>query len=112
LGLRRGSVPEAAGVSRQELLEDLPEAISGVTVSQAEEWLRARGFFVERHSEGEAYTLPCAHLVRRLPYHHWIYEDGTGIHDPDPAFAYMPPKQIKLAWYERVLTISLEQRKI
>jgi hypothetical protein len=101
-----------AGVTREDLLRDLPEAINGVTVSQAEEWLAARGFVVERRGEGEAYTLPCAHLVGRPPYYHWIYEGGTGIHDPDPTFAYMPPKQVKLAWYERVLTISLGRRRI
>lgn len=65
------------GLSPEDLLHDLPEAVNGVTVGHAEGWLKAKGFVVERHSEGEAYTLPCAHLVGPPPHHHWIYEDGA-----------------------------------
>lgn len=101
-----------AGIGRTELLQDLPKAINGVPVGQWEDWLKARGLIVERHQEDEAYTLPCAHLIRRLPHHHWIYEDSMGIHDPDPKFAFMSPKLIELASYPegRELTISVRTR--
>jgi len=99
-----------AGVSRAELLKDLPQAINGkISVIQWEEWLTVKGFIVDRHQRDEDYTLPCAHLIRRHPHYHWIYEDMTGIHDPDPKFACVPPKLIKLQGYSegRELTISV-----
>jgi hypothetical protein len=99
-----------AGVSREQLLRDLPNAVNGIPVIQWEEWLTSKGLIIESPREGEGYTKPCAHLIRRLPYYHWIYEDSTGIHDPDPAFAFWSPKLITLEMYPqgRELTISLK----
>lgn len=100
-----------AGVSREELLRDLPDAVNAIPVIQWEDWLKSKGLIVERHQDNEAYTMPCAHLIRRQPYHHWIYEDSTGIHDPDPAFEVFSPKLITLATYRegRELTISVRR---
>jgi hypothetical protein len=47
-----------AGVNREELLDALPDAINGVSASQAEAWLKTKGLIVEMHDEDEAYTLP------------------------------------------------------
>lgn len=101
-----------AGISREELLRELPEAANGITVSRWEQWLTEKGFQVKRLGRDEEYTLPCAHLIKRLPHHHWIYEDGTGIHDPDPKLAIVSPKLIQESFpsYYREgkeLTISL-----
>jgi len=100
---------EIAGLSREELLCDLPEAINGIPVIEWEKWLTARGFGIKRHQPDERYTLPCAHLIRRPPYHHWIYEDHKGILDPDPKFRICSPKSLTLATYRegRELTISI-----
>jgi hypothetical protein len=105
-----------AGVSRQEVLRDLPQAVNGITVSQWEDWLRGKDLEVTRYSENEAYTLPCAHLMARAPENfHWIYQDDSGVLDPDPAFQFMPPnhpKMLDLSCYAaRVLTISVKPRR-
>jgi hypothetical protein len=98
-----------AGLTREELLRELPEAINAVPVIRWEEWLTARGFVIERRQRDEEYTLPCAHLIRRPPHHHWIYEDHKGILDPDPKFQAYSAKLLTPAMYPegRELTISI-----
>jgi len=89
------SVPvfgELTGLSREELLREMPNAVEGrVTVLQWESWLRSKGLKVDRHQRDEEYTLPCAHLLLWAGRPHWIYEDETGVHEPNPAFMCVPP---------------------
>jgi hypothetical protein len=109
------SVPvfrELAGISREELLRELPHAVGArVTVQQWEEWLYSKGRKPVRHQNDEPYTLPCAHLVEWAGRPHWIYQDQTGVHDPNPAFTCMPEDDSRLLTFEvykqRILTISV-----
>lgn len=49
-----------AGLTREELLRELPEAIDGIPVIRWEHWLTSRGLLIERRQPGEEYALPCA----------------------------------------------------
>ncbi|MGA2808724.1 MAG: hypothetical protein ABSE87_11355, partial [Terracidiphilus sp.] len=87
-----------------------PQAINAISVGRWKEWLIAKGFTVDEHQRDEDFTTPCAHLIKKQSYYHWIYQDETGIHDPDPKFMYVSPELITLDTYYpegRVLTISV-----
>lgn len=114
-GDRDCSVPvfaQLAGISREDLLTEMPLAGEGeVAVHEWEEWLGRRGLLVTRYKPSEEYTLPCAHLVFVGGMPNWIYQDKTGVHDPDPNrqyFAANDPRMLALSFYdERRLTISV-----
>jgi hypothetical protein len=119
-GERDCSIPifgKLAGVSREKILHELPEAVEGkVTVAQWEDWLRSKNLNVTRHDgSDEHYELPCAHLVQ--PHSpHWIYEDAHGVLDPSPVFGAMPPDDPRMREWAatyggRILTISVKPLK-
>ena|ERR1017187_7184737 len=105
-----------AGVSYEEVCNDLPEAHLGtVSVDGWTGWLEQKGFKVLKQEGCPDNIVPCAHLVAPIDdrrYCHWIYRDAEGdIHDPAPSFAAMPaddPRMRNLSCYEcKVLTISV-----
>jgi len=100
------------GLSREEILHDLPDAAKGKTVDEWETYMRGKGFDAVPYQPEEAYPLPCAHLVESGAGHHWIYQAADeGIHDPSPVFQHMPPKLLKLSAYRRrVLTIAVRPK--
>jgi hypothetical protein len=51
-----------SGISREEVLRDLPEAYNGITVSQWEQWLIEKGFQIKRLQPEEEYTFPALTL--------------------------------------------------
>jgi|GEM_PF-5802754 len=88
-----------ADLTEEEILRDQPDAFNGITDIQWESLLISKGRKVTRYRLGEAYPLPCAHLVETSHgsgRYHWIYraEDG-GVHDPSPAFEHCSPHWIK-----------------
>ena len=67
---------------------------------------KQRTGLVIRHQPEVQHSIPCAHLVSWAPgYYHWVYVDETGVHDPDPSVAAMPPDGPPL-------TISVRDRRI
>ena len=107
-----------AGVSYEELCNDLPEAHLGtVSVDGWMAWLAQRGFKVVKQQGCPDGIVPCAHLVAPVDhrdYCHWVYRDSDGdIHDPSPTCAAMPaddPRMRNLSLYEcKVLTLSVSR---
>lgn len=110
-----------AGVSREDLCTDLPDAPLGlVSVDRWEAWLQSKGFEVLRRDGCPEDVVPCAHLVgpdNPGANHdsHWVYRDADGdIHDPSPVFQAMAaddPRIRNLSHYGmKLLTISLAKR--
>jgi hypothetical protein len=107
---------ELAGVSREEILRDLPQAHLGtVSVDAWTEWLEKKGWAVLRQQECPDDIVPCAHLVGRSNTDfHWIFRDAEGdVHDPSPVFTAMPaddPRMKSITFYPlKVLTLSISR---
>jgi hypothetical protein len=100
------------GLTRDEIIFDIPDAVKGITDKQWEAYFNAKGLEMVRHHPGEEHPLPCAHLHQILPgVYHWIYqaEDG-GIHDSSESCQHCPPKSLKLSSYNVVLTITIKKQ--
>lgn len=108
---------ELTGLSREEILRDVPEALNGLTADQWKAYLARKGVRLRDYGRDGPYPLPCAHLVETSPNSnsfHWIYQaENGGIHDPSPVFECGPPRTIKLATHygAKVLTVGVEPVK-
>jgi hypothetical protein len=87
---------ELAGISYEQLLEELPGADYGtVTVDGWIAWLESKGRRVTKHEGCPADAGCCAHLVSNTFYSkedvHWVYRDENGdVHDPSPVAEWVP----------------------
>jgi len=100
---------ELTGLSRQEILHDLPEAVNGLSADQAIAYLQGKGIQVHIYPSECQHPLPCAHLVQSGGGYHWVYQAvNGGIHDPSPSFECVPPRLVNLAkdYVRKVLTIA------
>ena len=96
-----------AGVSREKILRDFPDAAEGkVTDVQWEDWLKSQNLEVTRHDGcDEHYDIPCAHLVQ--PHSpHWIYDDENGVLDPSSAFRHMSPEDPQMRQWGRTYGVE------
>jgi hypothetical protein len=107
---------EMAGVSYEDVLNDLPGAdLSPISVDAWENWIKSKGFAVQREQGCPQGLVPCAHLVSTVDdnrFCHWVYRDDDGdVHDPSPRsihFAADDPRMRNLSLYDfHVLTVSV-----
>ena len=105
-----------ASLTRDEILQDMPESVDGRTVEEWKSYLEKKGFDVLQYGPNDEYTLPCVHLMGTHPdFCHWIYQAGDGgILDPSPVNQFVPPKQLTLTHFgnARILSLAVRKRQI
>jgi hypothetical protein len=104
---------ELANMSREEILNDIPEAMNGISVERWKAYFTGKGFEVREYIPDDEYPSPCAHLVASGGGYHRVYQaTNGGIHDPSPVFESTPPRTIKLKTHyaATLVTIALEPK--
>jgi hypothetical protein len=107
---------ELMGISEEELLADLPDAVRGmVTVDEWCAWLESKGFTVTKRKGCPDDIVPRAHLVANASNYEdaqWVYRDADGdVLDPSGGFVTANDERMRsLAFYsEKIRTISVSR---